>query len=140
MLVIGLHGWFLHPIAILLCDMVVYAEFLIHPVVLLSTSTKLRHLFLLIKHQISCIIILNVFDFFFCRKEIVHTLKRLGQDIVNTSVTEVYWFTKTLLSCRQSKSASMTYTIPNSDIRPISPVIVENNHSTLGYFTFCNAR
>ena len=42
MLVIGLHGWFLHPIAILLCDMVVYGEFLIHPVVLLSTSTKLR--------------------------------------------------------------------------------------------------
>ena len=42
MLVIGLHGWFLHPIAILLCDMIVYSEFLIHPVVLLSTSTKLR--------------------------------------------------------------------------------------------------
>lgn len=42
MLVIGLHGWFLHPIAILICDMVVYAEFLIHPIVLLSTSTKMR--------------------------------------------------------------------------------------------------
>ena len=42
MLVIGLHGWFLHPIAILLCDMVVYSEFLIHPLLLLSTSTKLR--------------------------------------------------------------------------------------------------
>ncbi|QQP54991.1 Uncharacterized protein FKW44_008015, partial [Caligus rogercresseyi] len=25
MLVIGLHGWFLHPIGILLCDMVVYS-------------------------------------------------------------------------------------------------------------------
>ena len=42
MLVIGLHGWFLHPIAILVCDMVVYAEFSIHPIVLLSTSTKMR--------------------------------------------------------------------------------------------------
>ena len=65
MLVIGLHGWFLHPIAILLCDMVVYAEFLIHPVVLLSTSTKLRHLFLLSKHQISLVIILTIFDLIF---------------------------------------------------------------------------
>nr|XP_040565037.1 pinopsin-like [Lepeophtheirus salmonis]XP_040565038.1 pinopsin-like [Lepeophtheirus salmonis] len=42
MLVIGLHGWFLHPVAILLCDMIVYSEFLIHPTVLLFTSTKLR--------------------------------------------------------------------------------------------------
>lgn len=42
MMVIGLHGWFLHPIAILFCDMVVYSEFLIHPVVLFITSTKLR--------------------------------------------------------------------------------------------------
>ncbi len=42
MLVIGMHGWFLHPVAILLCDMVVYCEFLIHPAVLLATSTKLR--------------------------------------------------------------------------------------------------
>ena len=77
MLVIGLHGWFLHPIAILLCDMVVYAEFLIHPVVLLSTSTKLRH-------------------------EIGHTLKRLGMifkknlqiffaDSSNLDDTQHYW-------------------------------------------------
>jgi hypothetical protein len=36
MLVIGLHGWFLHPIAILICDMVVYAEFSIHPIVLVT--------------------------------------------------------------------------------------------------------
>ena len=28
--------------AILICDMVVYAEFLIHPVVLLMTSTRMR--------------------------------------------------------------------------------------------------
>lgn len=60
MLVIGLHGWFLHPIAILLCDMIVYSEFLIHPVVLLSTSTKLR-------------------------QEIKQTLQRLCQDIISVS-------------------------------------------------------
>lgn len=43
MLVIGLHGWFLHPIAIFICDLVVYSEFLIHPVVLLIMSTKMRN-------------------------------------------------------------------------------------------------
>ena len=58
MLVIGLHGWFLHPIAILLCDMVVYSEFLIHPILLLSTSTKLR-------------------------QEIKQTLQRLCQDTIS---------------------------------------------------------
>jgi hypothetical protein len=42
MMVIGLHGWFLHPVAILFCDMIVYAEFLVHPAVLLATSTRLR--------------------------------------------------------------------------------------------------
>lgn len=42
MLVIGLHGWFLHPVAILICDVFVYCEFLMHPIVLLITSTKLR--------------------------------------------------------------------------------------------------
>ena len=35
-------GWFLPKFAILVCDMVVYAEFLIHPVVLLITSTRMR--------------------------------------------------------------------------------------------------
>jgi hypothetical protein len=42
MLVIGLRGAFLHPIAILVCDMVVYAEFIVHPTVLLCTSTRMR--------------------------------------------------------------------------------------------------
>ena len=42
MLVIGLHGWILPPLGILICDMVVYSEFLIHPTVLLLTSPKLR--------------------------------------------------------------------------------------------------
>lgn len=42
MLVIGLRGWFLPKFAILICDMIVYAEFLIHPVVLLMTSTRMR--------------------------------------------------------------------------------------------------
>ena len=37
-----MHGWLLPPVAILLCDLVVYCEFLIHPAVLLATSTKLR--------------------------------------------------------------------------------------------------
>ena len=58
MLVIGLHGWYLHPIAILLCDFIVYSEFLIHPLVLLSTSTKLR-------------------------TEVKQTLHRLCQDIIS---------------------------------------------------------
>ena len=35
-------GWLLPKFAILICDMVVYAEFLIHPVVLLMTSTRMR--------------------------------------------------------------------------------------------------
>ena len=35
-------GWFLPKFAILICDMIVYAEFLIHPVVLLMTSTRMR--------------------------------------------------------------------------------------------------
>ncbi|XP_023319617.1 uncharacterized protein LOC111694818 isoform X3 [Eurytemora carolleeae] len=42
MLVIGLHGWILPPIGILLCDFVVYSEFLIHPTLLLISSGKLR--------------------------------------------------------------------------------------------------
>jgi hypothetical protein len=63
MLVIGLHGWFLHPIAILICDMVVYAEFSIHPIVLLSTSTKMRKE---IMHTIKIIIqVQKLFDWFF---------------------------------------------------------------------------
>ena len=41
-LVVGMHGWILPPVLILICDMFVYAEFLIHPVVLLSTSAKMR--------------------------------------------------------------------------------------------------
>ena len=42
-LVVGMHGWILPPVLILICDMFVYAEFLIHPVVLLSTSSKMRN-------------------------------------------------------------------------------------------------
>ena len=41
-LVVGLHGWILPPLLILICDLFVYAEFLIHPVILLTTSGKLR--------------------------------------------------------------------------------------------------
>lgn len=42
LLVIGLHGWILPPLGILLCDMVVYSEFFIHPIMLLATSTRMR--------------------------------------------------------------------------------------------------
>ena len=42
MLVVGLHGWILPPSLIIICDMIVYSEFMIHPVMLLTTSTKLR--------------------------------------------------------------------------------------------------
>ena len=42
MLVIGLHGWILPPVGIVLCDFVVYSEFMIHPLVLLATSRKMR--------------------------------------------------------------------------------------------------
>lgn len=42
MLVVGLHGWILPPFLILICDLFVYAEFMIHPVILLTTSGKLR--------------------------------------------------------------------------------------------------
>ena len=42
MLVIGLHGWVLPPGAILVCDLFVYSEFLIHPVLLLAASRRMR--------------------------------------------------------------------------------------------------
>jgi len=42
MLVIGLHGWILPPGAILVCDLFVYSEFLIHPLLLLIASKKMR--------------------------------------------------------------------------------------------------
>ena len=42
MLVVGLHGWILPPAAILLCDVFVYSEFMIHPLLLLAFSTKMR--------------------------------------------------------------------------------------------------
>ena len=42
LLVVGLHGWILPPGAILVCDLFVYSEFLIHPVLLLISSTKMR--------------------------------------------------------------------------------------------------
>ena len=42
MLVVGLHGWILPPGAILLCDACVYSEFMIHPLLLLGSSKKLR--------------------------------------------------------------------------------------------------
>jgi hypothetical protein len=86
MLVIGLHGWFLHPVAILICDMVVYSEFLIHPVVLLSTSTKLR-------------------------REIKHTLYRLWHDITSLWLTEIGWCTKRLLGCSQTNKKDQIYAV-----------------------------
>ena len=42
MLVVGLHGWILPPGAILVCDIFVYSEFLIHPILLLGASGKMR--------------------------------------------------------------------------------------------------
>ena len=42
MLVVGLHGWILPPGAILICDIFVYSEFLIHPILLLGASGKMR--------------------------------------------------------------------------------------------------
>ena len=42
MLVVGLHGWILPPPAILFCDLFVYSEFLIHPLLLLLASKRLR--------------------------------------------------------------------------------------------------
>merc|ERR1712018_916212 len=37
-----MHGWILPPALILIWDMFVYSEFMVHPVVLLATSTKMR--------------------------------------------------------------------------------------------------
>ena len=42
MLVVGLHGWLLSPLLIVVCDMFVYSEFLIHPMVLFVSSDRLR--------------------------------------------------------------------------------------------------
>ena len=42
MLVVGLHGWLLSPLLIVVCDMFVYSEFMIHPIVLLLSEEKLR--------------------------------------------------------------------------------------------------
>ena len=42
MLVVGLHGWILPPGAILVCEIFVYSEFLIHPLLLLGASGKMR--------------------------------------------------------------------------------------------------
>ena len=42
MLVVGLHGWILPPGAILFCDLFVYSEFLIHPLLLLLASKRMR--------------------------------------------------------------------------------------------------
>ena len=42
MLVVGLHGWILPPPAILFCDLFVYSEFMIHPLLLLLASKRLR--------------------------------------------------------------------------------------------------
>ncbi|CAG0924652.1 unnamed protein product [Notodromas monacha] len=42
MLVVGLHGFGLPPVVILLCDFLVYGEFLVHPTMLLIGSTKMR--------------------------------------------------------------------------------------------------
>ena len=42
MLVVGLHGWILPPGAILFCDLFVYSEFVIHPLLLIISSTKMR--------------------------------------------------------------------------------------------------
>ena len=41
-LVVGLHGWLLSPLLIVVCDMFVYSEFMIHPIVLLVSSDTLR--------------------------------------------------------------------------------------------------
>ena len=41
-LVVGLHGWLLSPLLIVVCDMFVYSEFLIHPIVLFVSSDRLR--------------------------------------------------------------------------------------------------
>ena len=41
-LVVGLHGWILSPGLIVICDMFVYSEFLIHPILLLGASGKMR--------------------------------------------------------------------------------------------------
>ena len=42
MLVVGLHGWILPPLGIIICDLIVYSEFIIHPVLLLSSSEDTR--------------------------------------------------------------------------------------------------
>ena len=55
-LVVGLHGWLLSPLLIVVCDMFVYSEFLIHPMVLFVSSDRLRRdiwLNLLSNYQVS---------------------------------------------------------------------------------------
>ncbi|XP_065571262.1 uncharacterized protein LOC136034072 [Artemia franciscana] len=43
LLVLGLPGAIEHPVPVFLCALVVYSEFLVHPLVLLCSSTKLRN-------------------------------------------------------------------------------------------------
>lgn len=102
MLVIGLHGWFLHPIAILLCDLIVYSEFLIHPVVLLSTSTRLR-------------------------TEIRQTLQRLCQESISNAKTETYLCTKAILSCGRYHQRDHIYAFNKSPILRPSRYIPANH-------------
>ena len=102
MLVIGLHGRWLHPIAILLCDMIVYSEFLIHPVVLLSTSTRLR-------------------------TEIRQTLQRLCQDTISNAMSEIYLCTRAILGCGLYHQRDHIYALNKSPIRP--PSHYTPNHS-----------
>jgi len=42
LLLLGLQGTVVNPVAAALCALIVYSEFLIHPMVLLSTSQRMR--------------------------------------------------------------------------------------------------
>ena len=49
-------------------------------------------------------------------------MKKLGHDIIHTSTTEIYWCTKTLLSCQKKNNVSLNYAISTSR-RPLeSPI------------------
>ena len=61
----------------------------------------------------------------FKRKEIIHTLKKLGHDIIHTSTTEIYWCTKTLLSCQKKNNVSLNYAISTSRRPLASPITLE---------------
>ena len=64
MLVVGLHGWILPPLAIILCDLIVYSEFIIHPALLLSSSEDTRKKIIQVSFLLHSYIFIKEYDLF----------------------------------------------------------------------------